>query len=83
MANKVNGKARAKAKPNMPMAGATTLPVVDTSKLSAEELAAFDAVDMGKGTLSQAQLLSHRLPEMPAKLVPIIEQIWLSEVVGK
>ena len=31
MANKVNGKARAKAKPNMPMAGATTLPVVDTS----------------------------------------------------
>jgi len=59
------------------------LPVVDTSKLSAEELAAFDAVDMGKGTLSQAQLLSHRLPEMPAKLVPIIEQIWLSEVVGK
>jgi len=27
--------------------------------------------------------LSHRLPEMPASLVPIIEQIWLNEVVGK
>ncbi len=59
------------------------LPVVDTAKLSAAELAAFDAVDLGKGVLSQAELLSHRLPEMPAKLVPIIEQIWLNEVVGK
>ena len=59
------------------------LPVVDTSKLSADELAAFEAVDLGKGILSQAELLSHRLPEMPAKLVPVIEQIWLNEVVGK
>ncbi len=59
------------------------LPVVDSAKLSAEELAAFDAVDLGQGILSQAELLSHRLPEMPASLVPIIEQIWLSEVVGK
>ena len=58
------------------------LPVVDESKLSAEEKAAFDAVDLGQGVLSQADLLSHRLPEMPASLVPIIEQIWLAEVVG-
>ena len=59
------------------------LPVVDASKLSAEESAAFDAVDLGQGVLSQADLLAHRLPEMPASLVPIIEEIWLSEVVGK
>ena len=59
------------------------LPVVATGKLSAEELAAFESVDLGKGILSQAELLSHRLPEMPASLVPIIEQIWLNEVVGK
>ena len=59
------------------------LPVVDASKLSADEAAAFDAVDMGQGVLSQAELLSHRLPEMPASLVPIIEEIWLAEVVGK
>ena len=59
------------------------LPVVSTEKLSAAELAAFDAVDLGKGVLSQAELLAHRLPEMPASLVPIIEQIWLAEVVGK
>ena len=59
------------------------LPVVDADKLSAEEKASFDAVDLGQGVLSQAQLLAHRLPEMPASLVPIIEEIWLSEVVGK
>ena len=59
------------------------LPVVATEKLSDAEKAAFDAVDLGKGVLSQAELLSHRLPEMPASLVPIIEQIWLAEVVGK
>ena len=59
------------------------LPVVAAEKLSAEEKAAFDAVDLGKGVLSQADLLSHRLPEMPASLVPIIEQIWLNEVVGQ
>ena len=59
------------------------LPVVDADKLSAEEKAAFDAVDLGRGVLSQEELLSHRLPEMPASLVPIIEEIWLNEVVGK
>ena len=59
------------------------LPVVAAEKLSADEKAAFDAVNLGKGVLSQADLLSHRLPEMPASLVPIIEEIWLNEVVGK
>ena len=59
------------------------LPVVDQTKLSAEEKTAFDAVDLGKGVLSQSELLTHRLPEMPASLVPIIEEIWLNEVVGK
>ena len=59
------------------------LPVVATDKLSADEKDAFDAVDLGKGVLSQAELLAHRLPEMPASLVPIIEEIWLNEVVGK
>lgn len=60
-----------------------TLPVVDNSKLSADEMAAFDAVNIGKGTLSQDEVLGKRLPEMPAQLVPIIEEIWLEEVVGK
>lgn len=59
------------------------LPVVSADKLSAEEQAAFDAVDLGEGALSQTELLEHRLPEMPASLVPVIEEIWLNEVVGK
>lgn len=60
-----------------------TLPVLDGRKLSAEEKKAFEKVDIGKGVLSQNELLNHRLPEMPADLVPIIEDIWLEEVVGK
>lgn len=60
-----------------------TLPVVDDSKLSTAERALFDQVDIGAGTLTQDELLAHRLPEMPAKLVPIIEEIWAEEVVGQ
>lgn len=60
-----------------------TLPVVDYTKLTEEEKALFDKVDLGQGTLPQDELLAKRLPEMPAKLVPIIEEIWLEEVVGK
>ncbi len=59
------------------------LPVIDQNKLSDEEKAAFDSVDLGKGVLTQAELLSHRLPEMPADLVPVIEELWTEEVVGK
>ncbi|MEW9080330.1 ABC transporter substrate-binding protein [Terrisporobacter glycolicus] len=60
-----------------------TISVVDNNKLSKEEKAEFDKVDIGKGAIPQDELLSKRLPEMPAGLVPIIEEIWLEEVVGK
>lgn len=59
------------------------LPVVDYDKLSDEQKKAFDEVDLGKGNIPQDELLAKRLPEMPAQLVPIIEEIWLEEVVGK
>ena len=59
------------------------LPVVDYNKLSDEQKVAFDKVELGKGTIPQDELLSKRLPEMPAELVPIIEEIWMEEVVGK
>ena len=59
------------------------LPVVDYDKLSDEQKAAFDAVELRAGSIPQEELLSKRLPEMPAELVPIIEEIWLEEVVGK
>ena len=59
------------------------LPVVSYDKLSDEQQEAFHAVDLGKGVLPQEELLEKRLPEMPAELVPIIEEIWQEEVVGK
>ena len=59
------------------------LPVLDNDRLSDAEKAGFDAVDPGPGTIPQQELLEKRLPEMPAKLVPIIEEIWLEEVVGR
>ena len=59
------------------------LPVLDTQVLSPEESALFDSVELGPGTIPQEELLAHRLPEMPVKLVPIIEELWLEEVVGK
>ena len=43
----------------------------------------FNKVNIGKCTIAQDELLLKRLPEMPAGLVPIIEEIWLEEVVGK
>lgn len=59
------------------------IPVLENDQLTEEQKAAFDEVDPGKGTLGQDELLDHRLPEMPAQLVPIIEEIWLEEVAGK
>lgn len=59
------------------------LPVLDYDKLSDGQKAAFDRVELGAGNIPQDELLSKRLPEMPAELVPIIEEIWLEEVVGK
>ena len=59
------------------------LPVLNNDKLSDEEKALFDAVDPGPGTIPQEELLEKRLPEMPVKLVPIIEELWQEEVVGK
>ena len=60
-----------------------TVPVVDYNKLDDAQKEEFDKVDLGKGVISQDELLSKRLPEMPSALVPIIEEIWAEEVVGK
>ena len=60
-----------------------TLPVIDNNKLSAAEKKLFEDTKIGKGVLPQDALLQKRIPEMPAGLVPIIEEIWLEEVAGK
>ena len=60
-----------------------TIPVLDNSKLFKEVQESFAKVDLGEGVLEQSVLLDKRLPEMPAGLVPIIEEIWQEEVAGK
>ena len=55
----------------------------DYNKLNDTQKEAFDKVEIGKGVIPQDELLSKRLPEMPSALVPIIEEIWAEEVVGK
>lgn len=59
------------------------IPVLDNTKLSEDQKALFEKVDLGKGTIPQDELLEKRLPEMPSSLVPLIEEIWAEEVVGK
>ncbi|KXZ39932.1 putative spermidine/putrescine transport system substrate-binding protein [Alkalithermobacter thermoalcaliphilus JW-YL-7 = DSM 7308] len=56
------------------------LSVLDNSRLSDEERKMFEDIKVGKGVVSLDELLSHRLPEMPANLVPIIEEIWLESI---
>lgn len=56
------------------------IPVLDPNKLSEEQKKAFDEVDLGNGVLPQDELLKHRIPEMPADLVPIIEKIWQESI---
>lgn len=60
-----------------------SLPVVSYEKLTSEEKDKFDKVDIGQGVLLQNEFLNKRLPEMPANIVPLIEEIWAEEVVGK
>ena len=60
-----------------------TIPVLDNTKLSKGVQDEFSKVDLGEGVLPQSELLNKRLPEMPAGLVPIIEEIWQEEVVGQ
>ncbi|QEK12988.1 ABC transporter substrate-binding protein [Crassaminicella thermophila] len=56
------------------------LPVLDYQKLTEDEKKVFEAIKIGKGVLPQDYLLSHRLPEIPAKLIPIIEEIWIENI---
>ena len=56
------------------------LPVLDNGKLSEEEREIFGSVEIGKGALPQDLLLDNRLPEVPAALVPIIDQIWMENL---
>ena len=58
------------------------LPVTDPELLSEEQKQLFDAVDIGDSVIPQDELLNKRLPEMSAKLVPIIQEIWREEILS-
>lgn len=56
------------------------LPVLDNSKISDEEKKIFENIKLGKGTLPQSILQEYRVPEMPANIIPIIEEIWQDNI---
>lgn len=58
------------------------LPSIDYPLLNAEEKTFFDQVQIGAGIIESQALLEKQLPEIPAKFVPIIEEIWMEEVAG-
>lgn len=41
---------------------------------------AIGEVKQGVATLAQDELLSKRQPELPAAMVPVIEEIWAEEI---
>ena len=59
------------------------IPVLDNIKLSEEQKEAFASVDLGKEAIFKMNYYQNVFPEMPAELVPLIEEIWTEEVVGK
>lgn len=57
--------------------------VLDMDKLSEEDRSAFDSVELGSTQLPLAELLDVRVAEAAGPVIPVIEQLWLDEVVGK
>lgn len=57
--------------------------VLDMEKLDEADRTAFDDVELGVSQLPLSDLLAVRVAEPAGPVVPIIEQIWLDEVVGK
>ena len=56
------------------------LPVFDIDRLTQEQKDQINQIDLGKATASQEDLIKHRVPEIPAKLVPILEELWIKNV---
>ena len=56
------------------------LPVFDVDRLSPEQRAMLDAIDNGIGILTPDELFDHRLQEVQAAKIPIIERLWAQHV---
>ena len=57
--------------------------MLDTAKLPEADQQAFENVALGSAQLPSEELLNHRVTEAAGPVIPIIEQLWLDEVVGK
>ncbi|WP_181792501.1 ABC transporter substrate-binding protein [Paraeggerthella sp.] len=57
--------------------------VLDMEKLPAEDRAAFEGIELKGSELALDELLGARVAEAAGPVVPLIEQLWLDEVVGK
>ena len=54
--------------------------VLDFNKLTTQQRNKFENIDLGRATVPLAELEAHRVPEIPAKWVPVIEEVWSEEV---
>ena len=52
------------------------LPIFDVDRLTDTQKAQLDAIDNGVGILTPEELFAHRLPEVQAEKIPIIERLW-------
>ncbi len=58
------------------------LPIISYDKLTDEQKKLYDEIPTGELTLSNKVLDEHKIPEMPAQIVPLIEEIWEEEVLN-
>lgn len=58
------------------------MPVISYEKLDDEMKKLYDAIPRGEATLPSKEIEEHRIPEMPAQIVPIIEKIWEENIVN-
>ncbi|MBS3938598.1 MAG: ABC transporter substrate-binding protein [Peptococcaceae bacterium] len=59
------------------------LPVLDLARLTAEERTRLQGVDSGRGVLPVDELLRRRLPEVHARKIAIIEELWQEHVLRR
>lgn len=54
---------------------------LDINKLEPQYVKKLNKIDVGIATLSSAELAEHRLPEISAAYIPVIEELWKENVV--
>lgn len=61
----------------------TNISVLDFEKLSDKQQEDFNNVSLGVSQIPLEELLEHRVAEAAGPVIPLLEQLWLEEVVGK